>query len=268
MSFWDWFLSVDNPSLPQSEYLYGPRHLAVLAAVVVATIVVSLILAKRSPRAKQIALYVFACVLVFMEVSGRGVALYKTTDYSIGHLAQTLIPMHFCAICVWTFIISIFARCRPLLRASVIAGMLATVLYLLFPAVGLNKTFIGYTEFYSVFTHCFAFVVCVATMAMGATNFKWREIWQPTLYFAIAVLYGVLLNFVIFPGADYMYMREDPLPFSVPGVPYQVFMVVILAGVISLFYAFPSLKRWIQKKVNAKKAVAAPATSPKNSGGK
>ena|GEM_PF-3331670 len=248
MTFLDWLLSTGNYSLPKSEYLYGTTHLIVLAMVVVASIAMGIWMAKAKPKCRQIVLYVFAGILLFMECSGRVLTLVKMTDYNFWGLYKALIPMHFCSIVVWFFIVGVFAKSKVTLRLALIGGMMATVAYLAYPAVGLNMAFIGYGEFYSIFTHSIAFVAVVAALAMGAGQFKWKETWQPAIFFACIVVYAVLLNFVMFPGGDYMYITQNPLPFEFGPIPYQVVLALVIIGVVSLFYAFPSLKRSIERK--------------------
>ena len=47
--------------------------------------------------------------------------------------------------------------------------------------------------------------------------------------------WGAILNFIIFPGADYMYMRNDPLELGL-NFPYQILYVIILIVYVFAYY--------------------------------
>lgn len=249
MSFQDWWTNNNNPSLPKSEYLYGTRHIIVLCLVVIACIVFSLLFYKKSERAKWILLKVFASILLFFEVVSRIVNLIIAENYTLETVTKILLPMHICSVMVWVFIIAIFSKCEMLLSFGTIGGLLTTVAYLLFPAVGLNKVYISFSCFYSVFSHSLGFVTAVLMITLGVAKFEFKKIWQPFVCFAVMFAWGAILNWLIFPGSDYMYMRNDPLELGLP-FPYQILYVVAIAIYIFLFYFIT----WLVKKIKYRKS--------------
>lgn len=248
MSFSDWWMDSNNPSLPKSEYLYGTRHIVVLCLTLLACVVLTIIFFKRSEKAKKILFYVLGGIFLFFEILSRVVNLIVAQTYTLESVMKILLPMHICSVMVWIFIVAIFTRNKMLLNFSVIGGLLATSAFLLFPAVGLNKTYMSFSCFYSTFSHALGFVTVVLMMTLKQVQFVFKKIWQPFLCFAIMFAWGALLNFVIFPGSDYMYMINDPLELNLP-FPYQILYVVVISAYITVFYFFDWLVCFIRKRV-------------------
>lgn len=247
MSFKDFWTNENNPSLDKSEYLYNGRHIFVLILTVVLCISLTLIFRKKSERAKRILFYVFGGIFLFFEIVSRVVNLIIEDTYSLENVMKILLPMHICSVMVWVFIVAIFSKKQVLINYSVIGGILATLAFLLYPSVGLNKTYMSFTCIYSTFTHMLGFVYCVLMITLGFTKFEFKKIWQPFVCFTIMFLWGALLNFVIFPGSDYMYMVNDPLELGL-SFPYQILYVFIIAIYTTLFYLIPFVYRKIKNR--------------------
>ncbi len=248
MSFTDFWTNNNNPELPKSEYLYGTRHIIVLVLTALLCIGFTLIFYKKSQRAKSILFNIFASILLFFEIASRVVNLIIEQSYTLENIAKILLPMHMCSVMVWVFIIAIFSKNNMLLRFGVIGGLLATLAFLLFPAVGLNRTYMSFTCIYSTFSHMLGFITVVLLMTLRQVRFEFKKIWQPILCFVVMFAWGALLNWVIFPGSDYMYMRNDPLELGLP-FPYQILYAGIILVYITIFY----LTNFIIDKVRQRK---------------
>lgn len=235
MTFKDFWTNENNPKLAKSEYLYGTRHIIVLIMVVVLSIILSLIFRKKSEKVKNILFYIFGGIFIFFEISSRIVNLIIADTYSLESVAKIILPMHICSVMVWVFIFAIFTRKQFLINFSVIGGILATTGFLAYPAVGLNRVYMSFTCIYSVVSHMLGFVCCILLITLGKSNFHFRDIWQTFLCFVIMFLWGALLNFVIFPGSDYMYMVNDPLELGLK-FPYQILYSLIIIVYICVYY--------------------------------
>ena len=253
MSFSDFWTNENNPSLPKNEYLYGTRHIIVLVLTAILCVVFSLVFRKKSEKTKRILLYSFGAFFLFFEISTRIVNLIIAEEYSLESVMKILLPMHICSVMVWVFIVAIFSRKQVLFNYSAIAGTLATLVFLLYPAVGLNKVYMSFTCLYSVLSHMMGFVCCVLLMSLGIAKFEIKKVWQPIICFTIMFCWGALLNFVIFPGSDYMYMVNDPLELGLP-FPYQILYVIIILIYTLTYYLIYELKEKIKakKQANAK----------------
>ncbi|MBR2467713.1 MAG: YwaF family protein [Clostridia bacterium] len=249
MSFKDFWTNENNPSLPQSEYLYNGRHISVLILTVILCVVLTILFRNKSDRAKQILLRVFGYIFLFFEISSRIVDLIIADTYTLVSVTEILLPMHICSVMVWLIIISTFTRKQFLINYSCIGGLLATTAFLLYPAVGLNRVYMSFTCLYSTISHMLGFVCAILLMTLGFAKFEFKKMWIPYVCFIIMFSYGALLNFVIFPGADYMYMVNDPLGLGLP-FPYQILYSVIIGLYTAAFY----LVYWIIQKIKSRRA--------------
>ena len=248
MTFKDWWTDENNTSLPKSEYLYNARHIAVLIIVILSCIVFTLIFRKKSEKTKNILFNVFGGIFLFFEILTRIVSLIILDNYTVESVTKIILPMHICSVMVWIFIVAIFSKKQFLLNFSVLGGILATTAFLLYPAVGLNKQYMSFSCFYSTFSHSLGFVCCILMMTLGRVKFEFKKIWQPIVCFTIMFLWGALLNFVIFPGSDYMYMINDPLELDLGGFPYQVLYVILILIYITVFYFVYYIKQKVKHK--------------------
>ena len=248
MTFKDFWTNNNNPSLPQSEYLYNTRHILVLILTVVLCVVLTLLFRKKSDKTKKILLNVFGYIFLFFEITSRVVNLIILKNYTFENILEILLPMHICSVMVWIFIVAIFTKNQLLYNFSCIGGILATIAFLLYPAVGLNRVFMSFTCLYSTISHMLGFVCCILLMTLGFAKFEPKKIWQPLLCFVIMFCWGAIVNFLIFPGADYMYMRNDPLELNI-NFPYQILYV----GLIIIYTAVFHLIYWLIQKIKQKR---------------
>ena len=247
MTFHDWWTNENNPSLPKEEYLFGTRHITMIVVAIVAAIVLSVVFYKRSSKAKKILLTILALVLLFFEITSRVVNLIITTDYSWQSILKILLPMHICSVAVVMFIISFFTKQKTLMNFATVVGLLATVLFMAYPAVGINKTYITFTCLYSIVSHVTGFVMACLLINLGFTEYKFKNIWKLYLCFAIMFLWGVIVDFIISPGSNYMYIIKDPLELNL-GFPYQILYGIILVVYIFMFYFISFIIRKIKSK--------------------
>lgn len=188
---------------------------------------------------------------MFFEITSRIVNLIIEENYTWQNILKILVPMHICSVMVWVFIIAIFFKVKSLYAFGTIGGLLATIAFLLFPAVGLNRVYMSFTCIYSTFSHMLGFVCSILFMTLGLVKFEFKKIWQPFLCFAIMFAWGALLNFVILPGSDYMYMINDPLELNL-NFPYQILYVCIISVYIFMFYFVSWIVRTIKSRQHTK----------------
>lgn len=246
MSFIDWWTNENNPSLPKSEYLFGTRHIIMLTIAVLSAITLSLIFYKKSQKTKNILLTILISVLIFFEIVSRIVNLAIATSFTFESVFKIIMPMHICSVAVWVIIIGFLFKQKTLINFATIIGILATTGFLLYPAVGINKMYISFTCLYSITSHVTGFVVCILLITLGYVKFEFKDIWKTFVCFALMFLWGVLLDFVILPGSDYMYLRNDPLELNL-SFPYHILYAAILSLYITIFYLISYLKQKIQK---------------------
>ena len=235
MSLHDWFTNENNPSLSQKEYLFGTRHIVMICIAILSVIVLSVVFYKKSQKSKNILLTILVSILLFFEIVSRIVNLVICTNFSWQNILEILLPMHICSVAVVTLIIAYFSKNKLLINFSTVLGILATSIFLLYPAVGINRTHVSFTCLYSIISHVTGFVVVCLLINLGYAKFILKDIWQNYVCFVIMFGYGALLDFVILPGSDYMYLLNDPLELGL-GFPYHIVYGAILTIYIFTFY--------------------------------
>lgn len=248
MTFQDFWTNKNNPSLPKSEYLFGTRHIILLVLTAFLCVLFTLIFYKRSAKTKWTLFYIFGGIFLFFEITSRVVNLIIAETYTVESVLKILLPMHICSVMVWVFIVAIFSRNNMLLNFSVLGGILATLAFLIYPAVGINRVYMSFTCIYSTFTHMLGFVTVILFLTLRMVKFEFSKIWQPFLCFAVMFAWGALLDFVISPGSDYMYLINDPLELSLP-FPYQILYAIIISVYIFMFY----FVNWLSDKIKYKR---------------
>lgn len=250
MTFSDFWTDKNNPKLAQSEYLYNGRHIFVLILTLLLCVSLTIIFRNKSDKAKRILFYVFGGIFLFFEISTRIVNLIIAESFTFESVVKILLPMHICSVMVWVFIVAIFTRKKFLINYSCIIGTLATVAFLLYPAVGLNKVYMSFTCLYSTISHMLGFVCCILLMTLGMAKFEFKDIWIPYVCLIVMFSYGALLNFVIFPGSDYMYMINDPLELNL-AIPYQIVYSIIIIIYTAMYYII----YWLIQKIKNRKRI-------------
>ena len=61
--------------------------------------------------------------------------------------------MYICSIVVWFLIIGIYTNKNIILEFATICGLIATAAFLLYPAVGLNRQYMTFTQLYSTIAY-------------------------------------------------------------------------------------------------------------------
>lgn len=248
MWFQNFMTNKNNINLPKGEYLYGTRHIIVLLLTLILTVSVYFIFRRKSDKAKNILFNCFGFFFLLWEISTRIVNVIIADTLTFERILEILLPMHICSVMVWVFILAIFTKNQGLINFGAIGGILATLAFLLYPAVGLHQVYINFTNLYSITSHMMGFVCAVSLISLRRTKFEMKKIWQTYLYITIMFCWGAFVNFVIFPGSDYMYMINDPLELGLP-FPYQILYLGIISIYILSFYLIP----WLKNKINNKR---------------
>jgi hypothetical protein len=244
---------IENNKLPKSEYLYGPRHLCVIAFAILATLALYFIFRRKSDKAKNILYTVIACVFLTFEILSRIQKLVFTADHSVTNVFRILLPLYFCSITVWLLIISVLIKDKALINAASICGVLATTAYLVYPAVGLSARYITFDAFYSISSHTLGFITSYSMILLGYSRYKIRDIWKTYVVFAVIILYGVLMSLFAFPNNDFVMALTNPLGFDTV-VPYPLVYAVFIILWVFIFYCPDFVKTLVAKQKERKAA--------------
>lgn len=253
MTFKDFWTNDNNPMLKEESSVLATRQLICWIVVIIAAVLLTIMLSKKSQKARQIVMYIFAGILLFFEIASRVVDLFITPNLTLEKVVKILLPLEICSVVVWAFIIAIFIKKQFMYEFCAIAGLFATTLFLLFPAVGINRTYMTFTCIYSTVSHMIGFICAILMMTFGYCKFEFKKIWHVYLCFAVMFLWGALFDLLIFPGSNYMYLVEDPLEAGM-AFPYQITYGFIIALYILSFYVITFIRQKIAEKEKLKNA--------------
>lgn len=178
-------------------------------------------------------------------------AITKVLKYLQGNtnLVLLLVPMQFSSLVIVMMMITVVYRKQWFMNLTVLTVLFAGFLYLCAPGAGMNTTPIRMIAFNSIYTHSVDFVFGFFAIYFGLVNYRWKDIWQPFLFFAFSGGYGALLNLVFYPGASYFYLCNQELRDMVPFMPYEIILAVLVVIYVVSLYAFDV---WRQKRKNLK----------------
>ena len=251
MNWRDFWYNSNNPKL--ANYLYGPRHVIFLLCAIGLVLFLYFSYRKKTEKEKRKMFKIFAYIFLGFEIVSRVVNLIIEEDYSFGNITKIILPMHICSIMVWIFIFGILLNNKTLKEFAGIGGLLSTLAFLLYPAVGLNRVYMTFTQLYSTITHILGFVVSILLITIDKdVKYKYRDIWKIVLCFVVMFGYGVLLDFAIFPGSDYMYLANDPLNLEI-GIDYRIIYFIVLGIYINLFYIVSLIKNRNKNQIKRRK---------------
>lgn len=247
MTFVDWLFGNGISRLDPSEYLYKTKHIITLALVAFLSILLAIIF-RKNKKAQKILLNSIIGILIFFEITSRVLEMISLDIYTFPKIYEVLMPCHFCSIVVVSIIIGYLIKWQPLINVSVVGGFLATSVFLLYPAVGFNTSVITFSQLYSIASHSLGFIFAVLMVSYKKVDLDIKKIYQPIIYYAAAVLYGVFLNFVLYPGSNYMYFVKNELGLNVNIHVYRLILIAILSFEILCCYIPPLIKKSILAK--------------------
>lgn len=237
---YDFFFGSNNK---RTDYMYDTPHLIAIVSVVVASIIIIILARKMNKKQINITLWLFFAILLAFEI------MHRVYRYVRGHAWYDYLPMHFSSITVWMIIIACATKNKHFLNLSVISGILSSVSFLAYPGVGFNVDVLKFTNYYSIITHCIDLIYASFAISAGLVSYKWKDIWITIVYFVLVFVHSLLLNFVFFPGENYLYYVEN-----ITSLPYGLYLAgyfAILIVYTLLFYVINGAV--IKYKSNVKK---------------
>lgn len=241
MTFKEFWTNENNPILKETEYMFHTRHIVVLLVAIIATVMLAISFSSKSEKAKQRLLRVFAWSLLGFEILSRIVNCFVVKHFTLANIIRIIFPLEICSVVVWVLIFAVFTKKELLYEFVATIGLLATAVFLLFPAVGLNRVNMSFTCVYSIVTHIISFVCSVLVLTFGYAKFEIKKIWQLYLCVIGMFAWGAVVDFLLIPGSNYMYLRTIPIVLNI-NFPYQILYGLFVAIYVFAFYLLQMFK--------------------------
>lgn len=242
MDIVDFFI---GPTEKITGFLYQPRHLITLGCVIALTLLIVLLFRKKSQKTKRTLLWSLTSILIMFEIASRVVHFIKGGDF----FHPTVIPMHFCSIMVWMIIIAVIVNNKHMYTLSAMGGLIATVAFLLYPAVGFNVAIWKFQAYYSILSHSIGFIISVFLIAGGFAKFYLKDIWVAGLFLIANFAYSFLLNFWLYPSENFLYYGENLFP-----TPFWAWIIIYTLMVLFYFSSFFIIAEMRRKRKRRKEA--------------
>ena len=239
--FYKWFTAQGVEYLDQSTYMYKTMHLAIIASVLILTLIVFFAFRKKSEYAQRNFLVAIASLMIACEIFTKISKLLFHADMGILTLEQIIkdvLPIHFCSVMIWVLIFAVLFDKRSLLSFGAVCGLIGCAVYLAYPIEGLDHSFFNIRMINSPLTHGLGFVVCMNLFLWGFVHLDIKDLWKTYILLSCMVIYGGIMN-ILLPGENYMFIVTNPTPIDTGKIPYQIPFVLVVVLIVALIYLIP-----------------------------
>ncbi len=244
MTFTDWlFGGIDNPYV---NGRWGLGHILTLV-ICVACIVGSHFIAKHSKdseKAKSRIICTLAGLIAFFEVMIRFVYFMKLYYFHQPEMNGTgalwiLIPKPWCAISCWLLVACVFVKKPFFYNFASLSALLCSIIFFAYPGVGYNNEIILFENLYSIVTHALLLTMSITLIVLKFTQFRYKEIWNVAIGFALTFAYGLLQIYVLKTQADPMYFMPDgDIQADILHISYGLYLFLYITLIVLYVNAF------------------------------
>jgi hypothetical integral membrane protein (TIGR02206 family) len=208
-------------------HLFGPVHLALLAAIAVAGIVLVWV-CRRFEAARRPVRLALGIGTILNEI------VWLCFRYSHEGIHLWNLPLQLCDVTLWMTAIACLTLARPLVEFAYFSGLAGAAMALLTP--DLWTPWPSYPAIYFFVAHG-AIVVGIAVLVVGRV--------APLRAGAVWRAYGMLIAYAVLAGtfnavthANYMYLRRKPAQASLLNWlgPWPVYLLFGAAAALALFW--------------------------------
>ena len=251
MSFKDWiFSSYPNPSI---NGRWGLLHILVLLLCIGIVVALSLTMKKKNSKAKKMALWVFAALILLFEITRRIVNFAKADSFTFNSVMHILLPRPWCAISCWALMLCVVANKKFLYNFASMTALLCALIFFAYPGVGFNNQYILFENLYSIATHSLLLVASITLITLKFTKFEYKTIWKEGICLAVILAYVFLEIYGLKIESDPMYFMPGNDVMEIFGVNYPVYLVIYIVFIIiyfNIFYLIDDRKNVFQRRKN------------------
>jgi hypothetical integral membrane protein (TIGR02206 family) len=232
---------------PAFEFL-GAAHLVALGFWAIVIIVLTTRFRHASDRTKRIIRCTMAIILLVNEISYHIWAL-ATGQWSI----QVMLPLHLCAILVWTNIYMLFTKNKFIYEYSYFLGLAGSLQALLTPDVGIYG-FPHFRFFQTFISHGILFTIPIYMTVVEGFRPTWKSMGKTLVGMNIYMFIVFIINRAI--GSNYLFINYKPPTASLLDMlpPWPVYILYMeLIGIVNclVLYLPFAIKDWRTKRTEA-----------------
>lgn len=234
--------------------LFSIWHFMYLIIIIEGSIILALILSKRSQKAKEKAMRLFAYLTIGFYIAD--FFIMPLSD-SYGIIGIDKLPFH---ICTLTGVFVPFAqfneKFKPIKHVIVSLAVTSSLMWMCYPgsALGGQPPF-SYIIFQTFMYHGFLFCWGFLNLALGEVKLSFKKIWMEACAIVLIMLWATFGNTVYPNEPNWLFLNRSIFPFLPDAyMPFAVFFSIF--GTCFLVYCSYYLVNAIVKKRTSKHAIA------------
>ena len=224
---------------PANDYykLFGLAQLLWIIIPLVLLIFTCLVV-RRNKRAGKIIIYGLGIALLALRIVKY--ALLKPFFWDEGLLQ--ILPFEMCTVLSFIMPFTIFFKTNKLNTYLYPLGIIGGLVTLLYSDWIYNGLGLDFNKLESLIAHWILIAVPYLMVVIGEFRFDIKKMHRAFIGLLILVIYAEIGNSYINPGANYNYIRENPLPFQIPGL-HHLFTFALIGIVLILSLYLPFVKK-------------------------
>lgn len=248
MSFSDWLYS-RYPADAVINGRWGTLHIFTVLACIITILAIAFIFNKKSLKAKQNVIIVFALFILLFEVSRRAINISKGYTDLHSYLV-ILLPRPWCAISCWMMIVAAFFKKKWLYNLASMNALINALVFFAYPSVGFNHNVILFENLYSITTHALLLISSISLMTLGLTHFNLTKdnLLKESIGQGLVFAYTFIEIFLLKIEKDPMYFMSGNEVQAFLGVEYTPYLFIYIFFLAFYFSLFHIVQYFIDKK--------------------
>ena len=160
-------------------------------------------------------------------------------------------PWHLCHIMAIVFPIMFLTKTKKFFLPIVCVTLFGGVLTFVFGDYYKFST-LSFLQYESLLLHFCMPTAVIGVVATGYFKIKLEEFWQIFVFLIMLMCHAELGNTLV-PGSNFLFLRENGLPFNLFGDAHFFFTYIVLVLIIGILFTAPIIIALIQKKKKQKK---------------
>lgn len=226
-TFYDWLLAHDN--LPLGKGLFCTMHIILMVLLFTWVVVSYLIFVKYKTFALKFT--TFLCWFMVISRLFRMILLAATKTNTV----VEVLPWHLCHLMSFVFPLFYLTKTKKCFLPVLLCTFFGGILTFMFGDY-YHFAFFTFLDIESILLHFMMVSVVTACVATGYFKLQLKEFWQAPIGLLLIVANASLGNYLC-PGQNYLFLKENGLPFKLfPGhsFMYTYFILILVITIIVL----------------------------------
>lgn len=242
-TFYNWL--IETGDLGEGPGLWCPLHIALMVLLFSWMVLCFFIFRKYKSFALKLTT-VLCYVMLFFRIFRMLLLMISGKESVVGAL-----PWHLCHIMAIVFPLFFLTKTKKFFLPIVCVTLFGGILTFIFGDYYCYST-LSFLQLESLLLHFLMPTVVIGVVASGYFEIKIQDFWQIPILLIMLVLYAGLGNYLV-DGANFLYLRENGLPFNLFGSAHFYFTYAILILILSVLFTLPVILNEVHKKNRAKK---------------